>query len=107
MSFKEALAHDAEHVFMNPREFADLMTINGLPVPALWDDALQPKGQGSQTDPTGWGVVSHTAALLVLAKDFPVPLPGEEIVVEGVSWIVAKTDPQQGILRLDLERNTA
>ena len=107
MSVKEALAHDAEHIFMNPDEFADLLTINGRPVPALWDDALRPRGEGSQTAPTGWGVVAHTAALLVRAQDFPSPLPGEEIVVQGVRWTVAKAHPQNGVLRLELERNTA
>lgn len=106
-TLKEQMPLEARRVFMNPDEFAEEMIINGLPVPALWDDSLRPLGTNSQSDPTGFGVTLQTAVLLVSAEDFARPLPNEKIVVQGIRYTVLKAGPQSGILRLELQRHTA
>ncbi|MGV7004694.1 hypothetical protein [Desulfovibrio sp. QI0442] len=106
--FKQTLHKEASSVFMNLAEFADLMEINGVPVPALWDDTLQPMGEKSVTDPTGFGITLQSAVLFVLdSGGVPCPLPDEEIIVEGWRYSVIKVDQADGILRLELERHAA
>ncbi len=106
--FKQTLRKEASTVFMNLAEFADLMEINGVPVPALWDDTLQAMAERSVTDPTGFGITLQTAVLVILeGAGVPCPLPDEEIIVEGCRYTVIKVDQAGGILRLELERHTA
>ena len=107
MNFKDALAFEAEHVFMNTDEFADHISVNGSSVCAVWGDSRQPLGEKSSTDPTGWGVASQTSVLLVLEKDFACPLPDEALDINGEIYTVVTVRPQMGIIRLELERNTA
>ena len=105
--FKDVLHKEALTVFLNTEEFAELMLINGQEVPAQWDDTLQPLGEKSATDPTGWGVVSETPILFVLEEGFACPLPDEELDINGERYTVLKANPQMGVIRLELERKTA
>lgn len=108
-AFKEQLRKDAHCVFLNPEEFAEKMDINGRQVTAQWDDTLLPLAVSGNkhTDPLGLGVISQTAILFVHEDEIDCPLPGEEMYVNGTPYLVSKADSQEGIIRIELERNTA
>lgn len=107
MTFKEALAQDAATVFLNPAEFGEEMVIDGVSMPAMWGEESASARDVHGVGLDGWGVNAESAVLLVLKNAMPRPVPGQRITVDGITWSVIKARPQTGILRLELERNTA
>lgn len=89
-------------VFFNPAEFAQPMTVEGLPVLGLWED----REQDSVTAPDAWGVNAVTR-LLYLVPDMSMPgfHPQQDITVEGTVWTVRDVADQSGVVRLTLIRH--
>lgn len=107
MNFKEILAFDAEHVFLNPSEFAETMVVDGEKISAMWGQESVPAPDELGATVDAWGVNTESAVLLVAEASLPLPVPGQNITVDGKVWSVNKASPQNGILRLELYRNTA
>lgn len=108
-SFKEQVCDDIFAVFLNNEEFAEEMEINGERVRALWDDTMNPFALtgGKSTSPQGVGIIAESVILFVSEEDMDCPVPGEVLYVDGIGFTVNKSDPQMGVLRIEIERNTA
>lgn len=106
-SFKDSLAFDAERVFLNPDEFAEIMTVNGAPMPAMWGEEIRPAPDELGATVDAWGLNSERAVLLVPQSAMPLPVPGQRLTIDGKGWTVEKSRPQNGVIRLELARNTA
>ena len=107
MNFKDTLAHDAAAVFLNPAEFGEEMTVDGVGMPAMWGEESAPGPDIHKADVDAWGLNVESAVLLVPQSAMPLPVPGQRLDVDGVAWTVKKARPQMGIIRLELERNTS
>lgn len=107
MNFKEALAFEAEHVFCNVAEFGELLLIDGKPVPAVWGEENAPAPDVQESGVDAWGLVTEKAVLNVPGGSMPLPVSGQNVDVSGITWTVKKARPKNGLIRLELERNTA
>ena len=107
MKLRQQLVRDAHAVFMNPDEFAELISIEDVPeTPAVCDWAAQPGGEHLYGD-TGdtWGVNAVHAEITLAEGVIPLPEPGQELTVNGRAWTVRSAVPQNGLLNLKLYRN--
>lgn len=108
MTFKDQLALDLD-VFLNLDEFAELIHIEGLPlpVPAVCDWSVEPDGQHLYASTDSWGV-NRVHATVVLAKTaLPEMSPGCELVINSHRWTVHSASSTGGLLTLKLYRNVA
>ena len=107
MTFKEALAFDAAHVFLNVDEFAELMTVDGEEMPAQWGEEVAPAPNVLESSVDAWGVNTEKAVLILLESRLPLPVAGQSLLVNDVAWQVIKARPKTGLIRIELQRNTA
>lgn len=102
MNFKDALNADIIDAFLNESEFAEIMNVDGQDIATLWEEENMPLSEAN-----AWGINVEGAVLLIAENAMPLPVPGQCITVNEQGWIVRKAIPQQGILRLELTRNTS
>lgn len=96
--FKEQLARDVRHVFLNVSEFADLHEVNGKTIPAVVDssrfDAL-PDVQALHNEPLSLYVAE--------GKMHDLPRPDDPVTVDGYHYRCFGVSVEQGVYRIDLE----
>lgn len=105
MTLKEQMAKEAAS-FLNPNEFGEELTVDGLPMLGSWDEEIQPASKffGASMDILGVNTVERLLFLLA-APDWPCPVSDQEIDVDGVIWIVRDARPESGIFKLTVYRN--
>lgn len=104
MTLADQLAADLGAVFFAEDGFSAVLTIEGQPVRAMWDDTAQP---GRDAWPDGMpaaGLFEETRILLVRSADMPKPLVGQELEIDGGWWTVRNPVEEAGMLRLTLAR---
>ncbi len=105
MTLKEQMAKEAA-IFLNPAEFGEELTVDGLPMLGFWDEEVQPAAKffGASMDIVGVNTVERLLFLLPEA-DWPCPVAGQELEVDGVFWTVRDARPEGGIFKLTVYRN--
>ena len=109
MSFREALAADAEGVFLNLDEFGEEHVFNGVPLVAVVEDSDAGSSSRSFDDlvnPGSYGLDVQTRTVRILDGVLPRrPAPLEGVVLDGLSYQVVSVVPQLGMLDIVLERS--
>ena len=99
MGFKEAVARDRDDVFLNLEEFADSHMVDGSPVPCVID---QVERSGRDLDA---GVPSDESRIFAKTEDMPPRRrPGEQLTVDGRSYVVLAWRDEMGVTEVDLAR---
>lgn len=108
MNFKEQLTLD-HAAFLNLDEFAELIHIEGLPmpVPAVCDWSAEPEGQHLYASTDSWGVNAVHATVMLRESALPEMSPGCELTINNRCWTVRGTTAAGGLLTLNLYRNVA
>lgn len=103
MNFKDAIAWEAEHVFLNPSEFAESepISLNGILCDA---QVIGPHTAQPQTGDDRPGVSFETAVIHFPAGLMPLPRADREINWNGQTWIVAEAQDNKGIFRIEIYR---
>lgn len=85
--------------FMNVAEFATTVTLNGVPVSAIFDAAYALGSVGE------YGMASSQPMLTLATADVPAAPVGQAVVANGVNYLVAAHEPDgTGLSRLLLEK---
>ena len=106
MTFKEALAREAETVFLNPDEFAETepIILNGVPCPAqVIGPEAAPRDAGDNRD----GVSFVTAVIHIPSGLIPLPKADREIDWNGRKWMVSSARDAMGLYRIEVYRETS
>lgn len=103
MDFKEAVAWEAEEVFLNLNEFAETkpVTLNGVSCVA---QVIGPQTATAETKESRDGVSFETAVIIVGAGAVPLPRADREINWNGDKWIVSGAQDNKGLFRIELYR---
>lgn len=110
MSLHEQMAADLDSVFLNNDEFACIHEINGRQIRCIVDDVLAQAQSGVDSgfdNVTALGLLQADRVVYCLASDvIPQPLPGQQLVMDGVIWLVADSGvaETEGMLTLPLRR---
>lgn len=108
--FDDALAFDVRSLFLNPREFAQTMLVDGVEAIGIWDDAVEPADGRYDDNVETWGV-SQTRRTLFLPSGgdggIALPSPRQELNIDGVLWTVDDAADLHGMIRVNLYRNGA
>lgn len=93
-------------IFLDPNEFGEELTVDGLPMLGCWDEEIQPapKFFGATMDVIGVNTVERLLFMLP-PVGWPCPVPDQEIEVDGAIWTVRDARPESGILKLTVYRN--
>jgi hypothetical protein len=108
-TLKEQIALD-RFVFLNPEEFGEEISIDGVPCLGSWDEkAEQPVRQyfGAGMEDV-MGVFTRERVLFFMRADggsLRTPVPGQELNVDGIRWTVRDAKREAGIIELNLYRN--
>lgn len=107
-TLKDVLLAEAP-LFLNPQEFGEEITVDGIPALGVWDEQVQPASQffGASMDVMGVNTVERLLFVMPLDKEEPVPLPvpDQELDIGGQFWMVRDAKDEAGILKLTLYRN--
>ena len=99
MSFKSLLESDLR-TFINPCEFADTYTINGVQVDAVVDNSVANSFEKAQIQ----GLFKATAVVFIRQGDLdPLPAVGSDVVMNGLHYICRDVQFEQGVDILTLE----
>jgi hypothetical protein len=96
--------------FLNPKEFGEEMTVNGVPCLGSWDEEQEQPIR--QFFGAGWdnvfGVYTVERVLYVMRSDgaaMATPVPQQELDIDGKLWTVRDAEPEGGIIKVVLYRN--
>lgn len=110
MNLHEQMAADLDDVFLNLDEFACIHDFNGKKIKCVVDDQQGLAATGASdgfANVSGLGLLQCERVLYCNAADLsPQPLPGEKIIMDGVSWLVAEAgvSETEGLLTIPLNR---
>ena len=101
-NFKDVLAADVDSVFFNDTDFAETAVIDGKTVPVIWDD----DALNNKSDVYAMGLADGEKLLLIREKDMRrLPLPGEQITIDGEQWYVRHAVSNAGVFEVRVGRN--
>lgn len=101
MSFKEQLSRDLD-TFLNTNEFADLHTVDGVPLKAVIDNA-----QREHPYSYAEGISLNQLQMHVKVTELGYrPVPNQRIDLDGRTCIVAAVAESEGMYQITLESNT-
>ena len=107
-AFREALARDAERVFLNLQEFGEEHVFNGVALAAVVEDsdAGDPmRAMDDMVNPGTYGLDVQTRTVRILDGVLPRrPVPLEGVVLDGLKYEVVSVVPQMGMLDIVLAR---
>ena len=113
MSFKYLIREDVKNVFMNPEEFSDLHTLNGVEVPVQIDNNEQIERE-KRFNQNMDGIYVNQKLIYVSAEDYKkapgragLPKQGTTISLDGRVYRVADAIDESGIYSITLEANRA
>ena len=109
MTFKEQIAADVSHVFMNLDEFGDLHTINGAEILCIIDNnelVDREKRYKFRHSLYADGVYLKEVLIYVKASDFgALPAVGRLLTMDDKKYIVTDAINEDGIYSICLEAN--
>ena len=113
MGFKDLIREDVKNVFMNPEEFSDLHTLNGVEVPVQIDNNEQIERE-KRFNQNMDGIYVNQKLIYVSAEDYK-KAPGRAglpklvttISLDGRVYRVADAIDESGIYSITLEANRA
>ena len=113
MSFKDLIREDVKNVFMNPEEFSDLHTLNGVEVPVQIDNNEQIERE-KRFNQNMDGIYVNQNLIYLKKKDYKkapgragLPKQGTTISLDGRVYRVADAIDESGIYSITLEANRA
>lgn len=113
MGFKDLIEEDIKNVFMNPEEFSDLHTLNGVEVPVQIDNNEQIERE-KRFNQNMDGIYVNQKLIYVAAADYKkapgragLPKQGTTINLDGKIYRVADAIDEMGIYSITLEANRA
>lgn len=103
MNFKQAIAREAESVFLNTAEFAEQepVFLNGVPCNA---QVIGPQSVPSSLSDGRPGIIYEQAVIHVSSNKIALPRANREIEWNGQPWIVNSASENKGIIRMELYR---
>ena len=113
MGFKDLIREDVKNVFMNPEEFSDLHTLNGVEVPVQIDNNEQIERE-KRFNQNMDGIYVNQKLIYVSAEDYKkapgragLPKQGTTISLDGRVYRVADVIDESGIYSIPLEAKRA
>ncbi len=107
MNLREQILKDVA-IFLNPAEFGEHVTIDGVKTVGIWDDTLASQSSpdlNGINDASTFALLGHTKILLVPSDAIVLPDEGQEIFIDDECWqVVAGTHKTHGIMYLYLQR---
>lgn len=108
MNFKEVVSADVERAFLNPDEFGEALTIEGIDAVGVWSDeaaALSGLSADGLQDVNSFGLVADERMLHLPEEVIPVPMVGQRLNIDGECWLVKPgIREEMGMLTLKLMR---
>lgn len=113
MGFKDLIKEDVKNIFMNPEEFSDIHTLNGVNVPVQIDNNEQIERE-KRFNQNMDGIYVNQKLIYVAAEDYKkapnragLPKQGTMITLDGKVYKVADAIDEAGIYSITLEANRA
>ncbi|MDR2503776.1 MAG: hypothetical protein LBD82_05265 [Deltaproteobacteria bacterium] len=101
--FRELLSRDIDDVFLNPDEFAQEITLQGVSMPAALEGPESLLTDGGRAGGRE-GVTYEMVTLRIKDGVIPRPASGREITFNGEIWFIQRVTPEMGLLTLELYR---
>lgn len=99
MSFQEQISADIKNVFINPAEFADVITWNGLKIPLIQDDDRLMEKQKA-------GQIEGNMLVFAAVSDFETaPNVGDGIKFNGRKGNIVDVKTVNGMYEITLNEN--
>nr|DAU15677.1 MAG TPA: Gifsy-2 prophage ATP-binding sugar transporter-like barrel, 4 helix bundle.7A [Caudoviricetes sp.] len=107
LSFKEMVKKDCKDVFLNPKEFGGLHTVDGRPMVIQIDESEITERSKKQLE-RAEGVYKRQLLFYVAQEDFgPLPAIGRQIKIDNGSYRVVDANSEGGIYSITVGRNQA
>lgn len=108
MEFKDIIKQDITDVFLNMSEFADIHTLNGNDVMAIFDDDMINNDVTTEiygsTQARATGLYHAAGAIYVSTADTGKPAPGSRLEFDGRQYTVISTSEQSGMYKINVQR---
>lgn len=113
MTFKDLIKKDVSQVFMNPDEFSNLHTLNGVQVPVQIDGNEQIEREKRHNQNTD-GIYVNQKLIYVSAEDYKkapgrtgLPKQGSTMTLDAKVYRVVDAIDEGGVYSITLEANKA
>lgn len=107
MSFKDIIAEDVHEVFMNPEEFSEIHTVNGVEM-AVQIDSNEQIEREKRFNQHMDGIYLNQKLIYVAASDFgPLPKQGSLLTLDKRTYRVADAVSEDGVYSITIEANRA
>lgn len=107
LSFKEMVKKDCKDVFLNPKEFGGLHTVDGRPMVIQIDEPEIRERSKKQLE-NAEGIYKRLLLFYVAQEDFgPLPAIGRQIKIDNGSYRVVDANSEGGIYSITVGRNQA
>jgi len=106
MTLKSLIQSDLDEVFFDADELAEELDWEGTAVLAIPSSSLQDDRGLSNAEEHG--VLTQNRAYHVRTSELPwVPVPWEELVIDGETWVVREIEERSGAYKIQLFRQQA
>ena len=106
-TFKDIIANDIHHTFLNVDEFSDMHVLNGVEMPVQMDDIEQIEREKRYKDNMD-GLFVQQRLVYVAASDYgPLPKRDSLVTLDGRKYRVADAIDEYGVYSITLEANRA
>ena len=107
MSFKGIIEDDVHGVFMNPQEFSEMHTVNGVEM-AVQIDSNEQIEREKRFNQHMDGIYLNQKLIYVAASDFgPLPKQGSILTLDKRTYRVADAVSEDGVYSITIEANRA
>ncbi len=107
MSFKDIIEDDVHGVFMNPQEFSEMHTVNGVEM-AVQIDSNEQIEREKRFNQHMDGIYLNQKLIYVAASDFgPLPKQGSILTLDKRTYRVADAVSEDGVYSITIEANRA
>ena len=107
MSFKDIIEDDVHGVFMNPQEFSEMHTVNGVEM-AVQIDSNEQIEREKRFNQHMDGIYLNEKLIYVAASDFgPLPKQGSILTLDKRTYRVADAVSEDGVYSITIEANRA
>lgn len=107
MSFKDIIEDDVHGVFMNPQEFSEMHTVNGVEM-AVQIDYNEQIEREKRFNQHMDGIYLNQKLIYVAASDFgPLPKQGSILTLDKRTYRVADAVSEDGVYSITIEANRA
>ena len=107
MSFKDIIGDGVHGVFMNPQEFSEMHTVNGVEM-AVQIDSNEQIEREKRFNQHMDGIYPNQKLIYVAASDFgPLPKQGSILTLDKRTYRVADAVSEDGVYSITIEANRA